>query len=119
MLELVFLLCFICITILVIKYLKSLDFLLEIDSSWQELQKVTMFQQSCSSKLYLMKDIKFYFCILSGSYKVVVFSPQMVDALDNSRRYLVLQYPFMIVMFLIPIWVKLYGLTSISWWNIF
>tara|TARA_R110000744_G_scaffold82553_4_gene162286 strand:- start:57 stop:392 length:336 start_codon:yes stop_codon:yes gene_type:complete len=110
MLELIFLVCFAFAAYFVVKYLKSLDSLLQMDNSGGEVKKLTMMQQDAFSKLSLMKDIKFYFCIISGSYKHSVSSPEIIKALNKSRKFLILQYPFVVVMFLIPVLINVFGL---------
>lgn len=109
MFELVFLFCFAFAVFYVVKYLKSLDSLLQVENSGEEVKKLTMLRQEAFSKLSLLKDIKFYFCVISGSYKKVVSSSEVTKALDKSRKCLVLQYPFVIVMFLIPVLVNVFG----------
>ncbi|MEQ3514517.1 hypothetical protein ABMY35_14425 [Pseudoalteromonas sp. BZB3] len=110
MLDLVFnlfFLCFFLLVILMLKYLNSLDDLLLIKNSQQEIEKLTLSFSKGQDRLMLMRDIRFYFLLITGKYKTIVDSDEMLIALGICRKYLLFQYPLAIVMFLIPIINKL------------
>ena len=106
MFEWIFFICFIFTAYYVVKYLISLDSLLQIENADEEVKKLTLIKQPVLSKFTLMKDMKFFFCVVTGSYKKSIFSGDIIRALDKSRRFILLQYLFVIVMFLVPITSK-------------
>ena len=106
MFEWIFFICFIFTAYYVVKYLISLDSLLQIENADEEVKKLTLIQQPVLSKFTLMKDMKFFLCVVTGSYKKSIFSSDVIRALDESRRFLLLQYLFVTVMFLVPITSK-------------
>ena len=106
MIETVFFLSLIVISILVFKYLKSLDHVSNIGSCSNELDKLTIGSRE-PNKYALLRDFRFILSILTGSYRKKVNSVELLAALDESRKYLLLQYPLAIFIFLLPLISKL------------
>lgn len=109
MVEIIFLSCFVVVVIIVKYYIKSLENLLRIDSAG-ELINLTLSVSSLSSKYFLMKDFRFFFYVVSGSYKEKIISIDLINALSKTRKYMIMQYPFVFIMFLMPILVNVLGL---------
>lgn len=108
MVEIIFLSCFFVVVIIVNFYIRSLENLLRIDSGG-ELVNLTLSVSSLSSKYSLMKDFRFFFHVISGSYKKKIISIDLINALSKTRKYMIMQYPFVFIMFLIPILVNVLG----------
>jgi len=102
-----FFLCFFLLVILMFKYLDSLGNLLLLKNSQQEIEKLTLSFSMGQDRLMLMKDMRFYFLLITGKYKTIVDSDEILIALAICRKYLLFQYPLAIIMFLIPIINKL------------
>ena len=102
-----FFLCFFLLVILMFKYLDSLGNLLLLKNSQQEIEKLTLSFSMGQDRLMLMKDMRFYFLLITGKYKTIVDSDEILIALGICRKYLLFQYPLAIIIFLIPIINKL------------
>lgn len=102
-----FFLCFFLLVILMFKYLDSLGNLLLLKNSQQAIEKLTLSFSMGQDRLMLMKDMRFYFLLITGRYKTIVDSDEILIALAICRKYLLFQYPLAIIMFLIPIINKL------------
>lgn len=103
-----FLICLFSLIFYVIMFIDSLGQLLLIEGAEKDIEKLTLFSNAINTRILLMKDIRFYFLLFTGRYKKIVDSAEVIAALNISRRYLLIQYPLMIVTFSIPIVNKLY-----------
>ncbi len=108
MLETVFLINVLCVVYFTSKYIGSLDDVLALGCK-DELKKLVVFPNSVESKFMLMKDMKFYFLLMTGKYRRSIESKDLIKVLDKSRWYLLMQYPFLVVVFLVPIFANFYA----------
>jgi len=102
MLEVFFIVCFVTIIIFTIIFYRLLDSLLALEQKDNELHKITLLSE-CLTKQNLMRDFKFYFSVIIGSYKRKITSRRLITCLDKIRKYLLGMYVFGSILFLIPI----------------
>jgi len=105
MLETLFLFCFSVVLVFMVIYYKTLDRVLNLDKKINELNKITMFKDG-HTKQSLIRDFKFYIAIISGSYIRKVESGLLLSELGKLRRCLLVQIPFYLTLFLIPVLSK-------------
>ncbi|MDK1310497.1 hypothetical protein [Pseudoalteromonas ardens] len=107
MLEFTFLINVLCVVYFTTKYIRSLDEVLASDYK-AELKNLVVFSNSVETKFMLMRDMKFYFFLIMGKYKASIESKELTKALDKSRWYLLMQYPFLAIVFIVPVIANLY-----------
>lgn len=93
---------------LVFQYLDRLNNISSISVDQQKELGINIFGDKLSS-YFLLRDIKFFISLSKGSYKKCDIEKDLKYQLDQARKYLLLQYPLVIVIFLIPILKKLVG----------
>ncbi len=101
MLEFIFIVCFIIVITLVVKYYKMLKSVAHIAMEDNEAQNLT-FRNEKLTNIILMRDFKFALTLITGSYKKKIESSRLKKAMNKARKYLLWQYPFAITMFIIP-----------------
>ena len=106
MLELVFLICFIIIITLIVKYYRALNRVANIAMEDSEVQNLT-FRNEQLTNIILMRDFEFALTLITGSYKKKIKSLRLTKEMNKARKYLLWQYPFALTMFIIPALSKL------------
>lgn len=103
---LIFFLLLFMLFFLVLKYLKAID---EVAGCVDPSESYSMpGKVSKNKKLSLLIDFKFMVSLYTRSYaKAPDATDQFISAMDRARKFLVLQYPLAIAIFLIPIISKL------------
>ena len=75
----------------VFKYLKILDKVLIINESEGFLNSVTTNFKSIQSSVYLMHDLGFFWFVISGKYKSMKCSNDLMIHLHEARKHLIFQ----------------------------
>lgn len=101
MFELVFLFFLVLEIYLLVKYFNTLTKVSTIDLNEQKSLGLTMAQTELTNYM-LLKDVKFFLCLITKSYANADIDTSLKETLDTARRYLLIQYPVAIALFLTP-----------------
>jgi hypothetical protein len=88
--------------ILLFRYVKILGKISTISVDAQKVLGLTVLESNLTS-YFLLKDIKFFLCLLTKSYAEKEVSDRIKDLLNQARVYLLLQYPVVLLLFFTPI----------------
>ncbi len=91
---------------LLFKYIKSLTYISSIDEDQRKLLRLTVLEESKLTSYVLLKDIKFFLCLLTKSYMKSDVETYVKTLLNRARCYLLLQYPVVAAIFLLPVIFK-------------
>lgn len=94
--------CLLCIQgFLLIQYLRCLSRISSIGADQQSLIGLTVLESKLTNYI-LLKDIKFFLCLLTRSYVKSGIEETIKSQLDTARFYLLLQYPVVALLFFTP-----------------
>lgn len=98
----------------VFKYLKILDKVLIINESEGFLKSVTTNFKSIQSSVYLMNYLGFFWFIISGKYKKIKYSNELMLHLHEARKHLIFQQICSASLVLITTIVMIIKRTSVN-----
>ncbi len=86
---------------LLTQYLRSLSRISSLSVGQQKLIGLTVLESRLTNYM-LLKDVKFFICLLTKSYVKSDLEEGIKTQLDTARFYLLLQYPVVALLFLVP-----------------